>query len=95
MGDDVEVIEAEGQYLMPGLAEMHGHLPSPRMLPADAKNLLFAALILADEVEEARDKPSPATEPGFDTDRLGNQLERMAIALENAASTLEGSGSTS
>ena len=26
---------------MPGLAEMHGHLPSPRMLPADAKNLLF------------------------------------------------------
>ncbi|MAG40980.1 MAG: cell division protein ZapA [Erythrobacteraceae bacterium] len=61
----------------------------------DAKNLLFAALILADEVEEARDKPSPATEPGFDTDRLGNQLERMAIALENAASTLEGSGSTS
>ncbi|MFI8667255.1 cell division protein ZapA [Qipengyuania sp. NPDC077410] len=61
----------------------------------DAKNLLFAALILADEVEEARDRPLPATEPGFDTDRLGNQLERMAIALENAASTLEGSGSTS
>ena len=41
VGDDVEVIEAEGQYLVPGLAEMHGHLPSPRMLPADAKNLLF------------------------------------------------------
>ena len=41
VGDDVEVIEAAGQYLMPGLAEMHGHLPSPRMLPADAKNLLF------------------------------------------------------
>ena len=60
-----------------------------------AKNLLFSALILADEVEEARDRPSPAAEPGFDTDRLGNQLERMAIALENAASTLEGSGSTS
>ena len=41
VGDDVEVIEAAGQYLMPGLAEMHGHLPSPRMLPADAQNLLF------------------------------------------------------
>ena len=41
LGDDVEVIEAAGKYLMPGLAEMHGHLPSPRMLPADAKNLLF------------------------------------------------------
>ena len=41
VGDDVEVIEAEGLYLVPGLADMHGHLPSPRMLPADAKNLLF------------------------------------------------------
>ena len=41
VGDGVEVIEAEGQYLIPGLAEMHGHLPNPRMLPADARNLLF------------------------------------------------------
>jgi imidazolonepropionase-like amidohydrolase len=41
VGDDVEVIDAEGQYLMPGFAEMHGNLPGPRMLPADAKNLLF------------------------------------------------------
>ena len=41
VGDDVEVVEAEGLYLMPGLAEMHGHLPSPRLLPADVKNLLF------------------------------------------------------
>ena len=41
VGDGVEVIVAEGQYLMPGLAEMHGHLPSPRMLPADVRNLLF------------------------------------------------------
>ena len=41
VGDDVEVIEAAGQYLMPGFAEMHGHLPSSRMLPADARNLLF------------------------------------------------------
>ena len=41
VGNGVEVIEAEGQYLIPGLAEMHGHLPNPRMLPADARNLLF------------------------------------------------------
>ena len=41
VGDEVEVIEGAGQYLMPGLVEMHGHLPSPRMLPADARNLLF------------------------------------------------------
>ena len=41
LGDDVDVIEAAGQYLMPGLVEMRGHLPDPRMLPADATNLLF------------------------------------------------------
>ncbi len=41
VGDEVEVIVAAGQYLMPGLAEMRGYLPDPRMLPADAKNLLF------------------------------------------------------
>ena len=36
-----EVVEAEGMYLMPGLAEMHGHLPGPRMVQSDARNLLF------------------------------------------------------
>ncbi|MBQ01838.1 MAG: amidohydrolase [Acidobacteria bacterium] len=41
VGDDVEVIEANGQYLMPGLAEMHGHLPGRPLLPADTRNLLF------------------------------------------------------
>ena len=52
VGDDVEIIEARGQYLMPGLAEMHGHLPDPRMLPADAKNLLF--LYIANGVTTVR-----------------------------------------
>lgn len=37
----VRVIEAEGQFLMPGLAEMHGHLPGRPLLPADVKNILF------------------------------------------------------
>lgn len=45
--DDVEVAEgvesvaAEGMYLVPGLAEMHGRLPGPRMVQSDARNLLF------------------------------------------------------
>ena len=45
--DDVEVAEgvervaAEGMYLMPGLADMHGRLPGPRMVQSDARNLLF------------------------------------------------------
>ena len=41
VADDVTVIEAEGSYLMPGLAEMHGHLPGRPLLPLDTKNLLF------------------------------------------------------
>jgi imidazolonepropionase-like amidohydrolase len=41
VGDEVEVIEAHGQFLMPGLTEMHGHLPGRPLLPADTKNLLY------------------------------------------------------
>ena len=41
VGEDVEVVEVEGSYLMPGLAEMHGHLPGRPLLPADTQNLLF------------------------------------------------------
>ena len=58
----------------------------------EAKNLLFAALLLADELDEAKkDAVPPApSEPEFDAERLAGQLERIALALENAASTLEG-----
>ena len=41
VADGTEVVEAEGMYLMPGLAEMHGHLPGPRTVQSDARNLLF------------------------------------------------------
>ena len=59
----------------------------------EAKNLLFAALLLADELDEAKKAatpPSPSTESSFDSERLANQLERIAGALENAAQVLEG-----
>ena len=39
--EGVEIVEAQGHYLLPGLAEMHGHLPNPRMSDEDIKNLLF------------------------------------------------------
>jgi imidazolonepropionase-like amidohydrolase len=39
--EGVEVIEADGLYLLPGLTEMHGHLPDPRQSDIDIKNLLF------------------------------------------------------
>jgi cell division protein ZapA len=56
----------------------------------EAKNLLFAALLLADELDEAKEEPSMPPQPVFDTERLAAQLEHIAGALENAASTLEG-----
>jgi cell division protein ZapA len=59
----------------------------------EAKNLLFAALLLADELDEAKRQASPPAapaEPDFDAERLANQLERLAVALENAAQVLEG-----
>ena len=52
VADGTEVVEAEGMYLMPGLAEMHGHLPGPRMVSSDARNLLF--LYIANGVTTVR-----------------------------------------
>lgn len=46
-GDEVEIpegatrIDGAGKYLMPGLAEMHGHLPSPETPAAVTENVLF------------------------------------------------------
>lgn len=54
----------------------------------EAKNLLFAALLLADELHDARRGPQPG-----DSGRLAANLERIATALENAAATFETGGS--
>lgn len=45
-------IEGAGKYLMPGLAEMHGHLPSPDMPEELTENVLF--LYLANGVTTVR-----------------------------------------
>src|SRR3546814_11463540 len=52
----------------------------------DSQNLLFAALLLADELDEAR---SGNSRPGISDDTLAPQLELLAEALENCANTLE------
>ncbi len=39
--DGATRIDGAGKYLMPGLAEMHGHLPSPDMPAAVTENVLF------------------------------------------------------
>lgn len=57
----------------------------------EAKNLLFAAILLADELDEAKKKASaPPPPPEIDTSEVADKLERLAVALENAASRLEG-----
>lgn len=59
--------------------------------PGDAKNLLFAALILADEVEEARRTAGPAagTDQSASSDNVARGLEALAGRLESLAATLE------
>lgn len=52
VAEGTEAVEAEGMYLVPGLAEMHGHLPGPRMVQSDARNLLF--LYIANGVTTVR-----------------------------------------
>jgi len=59
--------------------------------PGDAKNLLFAALILADEAEEARRATGQAAGAGQSAapDNVARGLEALADRLESLAATLE------
>ena len=41
VAEDVTSVDAEDYFLIPGLTEMHGHLPDPRMSDEDVRNLLF------------------------------------------------------
>ena len=74
------------------LSAMGGNLS-----PNDAKNLLFAALMLADEVEEVKMRPEPVRRDGgeIELNRIAGKLENIARALENAATTLESAGQAS
>ena len=58
-------------------------------VPGDAKNLLFAALILADEADEASRQGAPTPAPLLE-DSIARGLEALADRLEQVAQTLEG-----
>ena len=62
-------------------------------VPGDAKNLLFAALILADEADEARRMIAPSAAPLLE-DSVARGLEALADRLDQVAQKLE-SGPTS
>ena len=57
-------------------------------VPGDAKNLLFAALFLADELEEIRRVGAPPPVPLLE-DSVARGLEALADRLEQVAQTLE------
>ena len=71
--EGVEVIDGDGLYLMPGLTEMHGHLPSPRMSDIDIRNLLF--LYIANGVTTVRGMQGDPSQFG-----LRSQIERGLLA---------------
>ena len=66
--------------------------------PMEAKNLLIASLILADELDEARKDPPPpppAVEPPTAMPGLAEELEALAERLEKTAEALESGAPTS
>ncbi|MDG6079691.1 cell division protein ZapA [Erythrobacter litoralis] len=55
----------------------------------EGKNLLFAAIFLADELDEAKRSAKPAA---ADDSAMTQRLERIADALEKTADALEAAG---
>lgn len=59
---------------------------------SEPRTLLFAALLLADELHEVRNKGANAAAPALD---IAEPLEKMADRLECLASQLEAAGASS
>jgi cell division protein ZapA len=56
---------------------------------SETRMLLFAALLMADELHEAHARPAPAHEPAL-SEGAARRLETIAERLENLAARLEG-----
>lgn len=63
---------------------------------SESRMLLFAALLLADEVHEAKHRAEPTVPPVAPQapDGMGARLEALALRLENLAARLEGEGTS-
>ena len=70
--EEAEIIEASGQYLLPGLTEMHAHLSDPRQSDLDIGNQLF--LYVANGVTTVRGMQGDPSQ--FD---LRDQIERGSL----------------
>lgn len=81
-----EHVHALGRMIADKVEQMGGTHNEPRQL-------LFAALLLADELHEARVRTPaspPAPPPASNPDQYADALEEIAARLENCASALEG-----
>ena len=88
--EGLEVLDAQGQYLVPGLTEMHGHLPSARMSDEDIRNLLF--LYIANGVTTVRgmqgDPSQFALRSAIDRGRLlGPRLYLASVSMNGSSVT--------
>lgn len=78
------LVDAKAQQAKRGLGGM-----------SEVRQLLFASLLLADEIEEARRNgraPAPAPAPAADSGLEAELLEDIAARLENLATRLEQRG---
>lgn len=61
---------------------------------SEARQLLFAALLLADQLIDKRPEAATALPPAAADPELANRAERLAERLESLATELEDEGST-
>lgn len=90
VAEDVTSVDAEDYFLMPGLTEMHGHLPNPRMSDEDVRNLLF--LYVANGVTTVRgmqgDPSQFALRSAIERGRLlGPKLYLASVAMNGTSVT--------
>ena len=88
--ENVTSVDAEGYFLMPGLTEMHGHLPNSRMSDEDVRNLLF--LYVANGVTTVRgmqgDPSQFALRSAIERGRLlGPKLYLASVSMNGASVT--------
>lgn len=84
--DDALVIDGSGKYLMPGLAEMHGHVPPPNRPAQETENVLF--LYVANGITTVRGMLGA---PGqLDLRRRANAGEIVAPTLYLAGPSFNG-----
>ena len=78
----IEMLGRSIDHKLQGLASLSGQ--------SEARTLLFAALLLADELHEAQSDRGAA--PAVDDGPAAETLERLADRLEGVAARLEGAG---